>query len=83
MKCVLFSNEMISQITVSPVTVTLLSPYTQMLSLFLNLKMGYFEALGSYFTGIDMFRNKQVFKFSSLYTNVIVSIVYVLCNEHL
>ena len=40
--------------------------------------MSYFELLGSYFIETDVFCNKQVFKFSSLHTNVIVPIVYIM-----
>lgn len=46
-----------SQTAESLVTATLLPPYTQMLSLSLNLKMSYFEALGSDFIGTDVFCN--------------------------
>lgn len=68
----------------SPITATLLSPYVQTLSLFLKkLKIGYFDVLGAYYIGTDVFCNKQVFKFSSLCTSVIVSIMYILCSEHL
>lgn len=83
MKCALFSDEMVSQVAASPVTATLFSPYIQMLSLLLKiLEICYFEVLGSYFIGTGVPCNKQVFKFSRLWSSVVVAITYMLYSEH-
>lgn len=47
-------------------------------------KRGYFEVLGFYSVGIDVYSNKQVFNpVLSLCTNVITFVVYILYNEHM